>query len=239
MLAGAEVNHGAAPNLQLHVIVPLASNDVQGSSTQVGIGDIELGVKYRFPTPGEKDWYPQVAIFPLVELATSNSDRGLGAGKTRVYSPSANAAEGENASLGLTTGSGSAKRRPRRCGTQGSSYCWHGDALSKAQSLLRAYGHDVVQVAEPPRGTTPPQALIEFDIARDCWDAAFEKRARNTPPPVGSARAAPAMRPAVADHGEIWIMVMATIASARLTGQESGWAASRRRGGNKLSSPAP
>ena len=87
VLGGTEVNYGAAPNLQLHVIVPLALNAAPGGSTNVGIGDIELGVKYRFPTPGEKDWYPQVAIFPLVEAPTGDAGRGLGAGKTRVYLP--------------------------------------------------------------------------------------------------------------------------------------------------------
>jgi hypothetical protein len=87
VLAGAEVNYGAAPNLQLHIIVPLAYDAPKGGGTQVGLGDVELGVKYRFITPGEKDWFPQVGIFPLVELATGNADRGLGDGKTRVFLP--------------------------------------------------------------------------------------------------------------------------------------------------------
>jgi len=55
VLAGTEVNYGAAPNLQLHIIAPLAYDAPQGGSTQAGIGDIELGAKYRFITPGEKD----------------------------------------------------------------------------------------------------------------------------------------------------------------------------------------
>ncbi len=86
-VVGTEINYGAAPNLQLHIIVPLAYNDTQGGATQVGLGDTELGVKYRFITPGEKDWFPQVAVFPLVEVPTGDADRGLGAGKTRVYLP--------------------------------------------------------------------------------------------------------------------------------------------------------
>jgi hypothetical protein len=87
VLAGTEVNYGAARNLQLHIIVPVAYDNPRGGGTQVGVGDVELGAKYRFITPGEKDWFPQVGIFPLVELPTGNPDRGLGAGKARVYLP--------------------------------------------------------------------------------------------------------------------------------------------------------
>ena len=49
--------------------------------------DTELGVKYRFIDPGEDDWYPQLGVFPLVELPTGNAARGLGAGKWRAYLP--------------------------------------------------------------------------------------------------------------------------------------------------------
>jgi hypothetical protein len=87
VLAGTEVNYGAAPNLQLHAIVPLAYDDPKGGAAQVGVGDVELGAKYRFITPGEKDWFPQVGVFPLVELPTGDSDRGLGSGKARVFLP--------------------------------------------------------------------------------------------------------------------------------------------------------
>jgi hypothetical protein len=82
-----EVNYGAAPNLQLHVIVPWAFDSPSGSPSVTGLGDIELGAKYRFITPGEDDWWPQVGIFPLVELDTGNAQKGLGAGKTREYFP--------------------------------------------------------------------------------------------------------------------------------------------------------
>jgi len=87
VLAGTEVNYGAAPNLQLHVIVPLAYDAPTLGSTQVGLGDVELGAKYRFITPGEKDWFPQVGVFPLIEVPTGNPDRGLGDGKTRFFLP--------------------------------------------------------------------------------------------------------------------------------------------------------
>jgi hypothetical protein len=86
-LAGIEVNYGAAPNLQLHVIAPLAFDSPAGGPTQVGMGDIELGVKYRFINPGDDDWWPQVGVFPLVELPSGDAARGLGAGVDREYFP--------------------------------------------------------------------------------------------------------------------------------------------------------
>lgn len=86
-LAGLEVNYGAAPNLQLHLIAPLAYDDPKGGDAKTGLGDTELGVKYRFVTPGKDDWFPQVGIFPLLELPTGNAEQGLGSGVTRLYLP--------------------------------------------------------------------------------------------------------------------------------------------------------
>jgi hypothetical protein len=75
-LPGVEINYGALPDLQLHVIAPLALNDAAGSSAQYGYGDTELGVKYRFIPEDENGWRPMVGIFPLLEVPTGNADRG-------------------------------------------------------------------------------------------------------------------------------------------------------------------
>jgi hypothetical protein len=53
--------------------------------TTRGVGDIELGAKYRFVEEG--DVRPQVGTFPLVEVPSGDADRGLGSGKTRVFVP--------------------------------------------------------------------------------------------------------------------------------------------------------
>lgn len=82
-LAGTEVNYGAAPNLQLHIIVPLAFDAPGGGPTQTGIGDIELGMKYRFYDSDKL----QIGVFPLVEVPTGDSKLGLGSGYTREYFP--------------------------------------------------------------------------------------------------------------------------------------------------------
>lgn len=86
-LAGVEVNYGAAPNLQLHMIAPLAFDSPNGGGTQIGAGDIELGAKYRFVDPGPDDWFPQIGVFPLVEVPTGDAQRGLGAGHLREFLP--------------------------------------------------------------------------------------------------------------------------------------------------------
>src|SRR6185437_12141372 len=46
-LGGIEVNNGAAPNLQLHLIVPLAFDKPTGGPFVTGLADTELGMKYR------------------------------------------------------------------------------------------------------------------------------------------------------------------------------------------------
>jgi hypothetical protein len=79
------VNYGALPNLQLHVIVPSVLAWSSGSAVEYGLGDIELGAKFRFLEEG--GWRPQVGIFPLITLPTGSKDRGLGAGRAEGLVP--------------------------------------------------------------------------------------------------------------------------------------------------------
>ena len=62
-----EVNYGAVPDLQLHLIAPLAYDSPPEGAGHYGLGDIELGAKYRFIQ--ETNGWPQVGIFPLLEVA--------------------------------------------------------------------------------------------------------------------------------------------------------------------------
>jgi hypothetical protein len=82
-----EVNYGAAPGLQLHVISGFAYDDQPGGQFNMGLSDTELGAKLRFINPGEDDWYPQVGIFPLLEAPTGSAKRGLGAGEWQEFLP--------------------------------------------------------------------------------------------------------------------------------------------------------
>jgi hypothetical protein len=71
-----EFNIGAAPNLQLHMVIPGAYADPGGS---YGIGDIEVGAKYRFVQESKNR--PQAGVFPLLELPSGNNRLGLGNGR--------------------------------------------------------------------------------------------------------------------------------------------------------------
>lgn len=87
ILPGAEVNYGALPNLQLHAVIPQGFTAPTGGRTGFALGDIELGVKYRIITPAEDDWYPQVAVFPLVEVPAGNQKLGFSTGHAQVFLP--------------------------------------------------------------------------------------------------------------------------------------------------------
>ncbi len=80
-----EFNYGIAPNFMLHLITPYAFNKPEGQSTERGYGDTEIGVKYRFLN--EEDSHFMAGTFPLVELPTGNSDKGLGSGHTMYFIP--------------------------------------------------------------------------------------------------------------------------------------------------------
>jgi hypothetical protein len=80
-----EVNYGAAPNLQLHVIAPLAYDSPPQGAAHYGAGDLELGAKYRFVQ--ETNGWPMIGTFPLVQLPTGSKRNNLGTGHTQVFVP--------------------------------------------------------------------------------------------------------------------------------------------------------
>jgi hypothetical protein len=79
-----EMNYGPETNMQFHLEAPIGYSYV-GNKMYYGIGDIELGIKYRFV--GETSSIPQIGAFPLIEVPTGNVTKGLGNGKAQVYLP--------------------------------------------------------------------------------------------------------------------------------------------------------
>jgi hypothetical protein len=75
-----EVNYGVWPDTQLHLVVPMTSVDGPGMPAASGLGDTELGIKYRFVH--ETRTWPQIGTFPMAELPTGDANRGLGNGRT-------------------------------------------------------------------------------------------------------------------------------------------------------------
>ncbi len=83
-----EFNWGAAPNLQLHAVVPfgtvLPSNNPKylpagAGSSAYGLTDIELGAKYRFVKETKRR--PEIGTFTMLEVPTGDSSNGLGVGR--------------------------------------------------------------------------------------------------------------------------------------------------------------
>ena len=78
VLPGVDANYGAAQDLQLHLLVPLALAQSSGANAQWGPGDVEIGAKYRFIAANDKDWWPQIAFYPFLDFPTGNADRDSG-----------------------------------------------------------------------------------------------------------------------------------------------------------------
>ena len=86
-LPGLEVNYGALPNLQLSVTVGQGYAAPVEGRTSFAFEDVLLGAKYRFITPGEDDWFPQVAFYPAVLVPTGNQKFGFSSGHVQYFLP--------------------------------------------------------------------------------------------------------------------------------------------------------
>jgi hypothetical protein len=75
-----EFNWGALPNVHLHAIVPAAAIFPAQGPRAFGMGDIELGIKYRFVQEGKHR--PMIGTFTMFEISTGSAARGLGVGRT-------------------------------------------------------------------------------------------------------------------------------------------------------------
>jgi len=74
-----EFSHGLLPDIQFTIAVPFNRTAPDGGPTEWRLGDIVIGLKYRFV--GESDTSLQVAVSPIVVLSTGNSSKGLGNGE--------------------------------------------------------------------------------------------------------------------------------------------------------------
>ena len=75
-----EMNWGVVPDVQLHLVVPAAAFIPKDGASAFGIGDTEVGVKFRFIH--ETKHRPEFGIFPFAELPTGSASAGLGNGRT-------------------------------------------------------------------------------------------------------------------------------------------------------------
>jgi hypothetical protein len=94
ILPGIDMNYGLMPDVQLHIQPQMAYNEFGGRHTlfgdhdgTYGYGDTELGLKYRFINETEDGWWPEVAIYPLVEIPTGSAHENLGSGYAQEFFP--------------------------------------------------------------------------------------------------------------------------------------------------------
>lgn len=74
-----EFNYGFAPDFMVHLVVPYMMFFPNFGEAGRGLGDVELGVMYRFMH--ETATRPAVGTFPFVEVPTGNAARGTGNGQ--------------------------------------------------------------------------------------------------------------------------------------------------------------
>ncbi|MEA2778367.1 MAG: hypothetical protein QOF90_3773 [Acetobacteraceae bacterium] len=82
-----EVNYGVTDKLQIAILTPLALAQSDGTGTNVGFGDTELGVKYRFIDADDWGWRPGVAFAPSIIMPSGSEARGLGGGQIQAFLP--------------------------------------------------------------------------------------------------------------------------------------------------------
>jgi hypothetical protein len=74
-----ELNFGTSANTFVHLVVPVTWNDPRNGAATSGVGDAELGFKYRF-VHSEAHGF-EMGLFPMAELPTGSASRGLGNGR--------------------------------------------------------------------------------------------------------------------------------------------------------------
>jgi hypothetical protein len=80
-----EANYGALPNVQLELIPQMTFYSPTQGATSYGLGDTQVGIKYRFLQEG--DWIPQAAGYPLMLVPTGSHARNLGSGHLQMFLP--------------------------------------------------------------------------------------------------------------------------------------------------------
>jgi hypothetical protein len=80
-----ELNYGAQPGLQLHLLVPVVVDRPSGGPARFGVGDLELGAKLRFLEEGR--WRPMIGTFPFLEVPVGAAVDGVRTGQPRLFLP--------------------------------------------------------------------------------------------------------------------------------------------------------
>jgi hypothetical protein len=79
-----EFNYGVVPNVQIHLLLPMNYDYPVKERADFGYADTEFGIKFRFVQ--ESDNFPQIGIFPLIEIPTVKNDL-FSDGRTKIFIP--------------------------------------------------------------------------------------------------------------------------------------------------------
>jgi hypothetical protein len=82
---GVELNYSFFGNTFFHSITPLSYAEPFGEPSAFGLGDIELGFKWRFLK--QEHLRPEAGIFPFLEVPSGDEGRGLGNGHPQLFLP--------------------------------------------------------------------------------------------------------------------------------------------------------
>lgn len=82
-----QVNYDPTSRLELHFMAPYAFDHLSGGPTHFGIGDVEIGARYRFIDENLQGWEPAVAVYPLIDFPSGDARKNLGTGSTHAFLP--------------------------------------------------------------------------------------------------------------------------------------------------------
>ena len=81
--AGVELNYGLVSDLQLSLTLP--EDYVSTHGLRAGLGDLDVGAKYRFLHSPDGSWLPDAAVFPALTAPTGA--HGFGLGRASLFLP--------------------------------------------------------------------------------------------------------------------------------------------------------
>jgi hypothetical protein len=84
---GLGLEYQTLSDLTLHAIIGREFSAPARGKTRAAFGDTELGVNYRLITPGDDDWFPEVAAYPLIEVPTGDQKLDVSTGHVQVFLP--------------------------------------------------------------------------------------------------------------------------------------------------------
>ncbi len=83
---GGEVNYGMTSHIEAHLYVPIAFDQISGKAMNVGIGDVEIGFKYRFLDGTDLDGW-DVGTAPMIDVPSGARTHNLGTGSRHAFLP--------------------------------------------------------------------------------------------------------------------------------------------------------